>query len=120
MTACGHGTRWSSPPAGWTARPCGTGTSARLAQLHARGLLEVGQPFVHESVIGTTFDSSIVSTTTVGPYDAVVPTVAGQAWITGLYQFGLDPTDPFPRGFTVADTWLRQIDDLVPVRSAAE
>jgi proline racemase len=100
--------------------PCGTGTSARLAQLHARGLLEVGQPFVHESVIGTTFDSAILSTTTVGPYDAVIPAVAGQAWITGLYQFGLDPTDPFPRGFTVADTWLRQIDGLAPVSTAAE
>ena len=100
--------------------PCGTGTSARLAQLHARGLLEVGQPFIHESVIGTRFDSSIVSTTEVGPYAAVIPTVAGQAWITGIYQMGLDPTDPFPRGFTVADTWLRQIDDLRPVRTAAE
>jgi proline racemase len=44
----------------------------------------------------------------------------GQAWITGLYQFGLDPTDPFPRGFTVADSWLRQIDDLPPVHTAAE
>ena len=76
--------------------PCGTGTSARLAQLHARGLLEVGQPFVHESVIGTRFDSSILSTTEVGPYAAVVPSVAGQAWITGIYQMGLDPTDPFP------------------------
>ncbi len=100
--------------------PCGTGTSARLAALHARGLLEVGQPFVHESVIGTRFDSSVLETTTVGPYDAVIPTVAGQAWITGLYQFGLDPTDPFPRGFTVADAWLRQIDDLPPVHTAAE
>jgi proline racemase len=100
--------------------PCGTGTSARLAQLHARGLLQVGQPFVHESVIGTRFDSSILSTTEVGPYDAVISTVAGQAWITGLYQFGLDPTDPFPRGFTVADSWLRQIDDLPPVHTAAE
>jgi proline racemase len=100
--------------------PCGTGTSARLAQLHARGLLEVGQPFVHESVIGTRFDSSILSTTEIGPYDAVISTVAGQAWITGLYQFGLDPTDPFPRGFTVADSWLRQIDDLPPVHTAAE
>ena len=56
----------------------------------------------------------------VGPYDAVISTVAGQAWITGLYQFGLDPTDPFPRGFTVADSWLRQIDDLPPVHTAAE
>lgn len=100
--------------------PCGTGTSARLAVLHARGLVEVGETFVHESVIGTRFESSVVDTTTVGRYPAVVPSVAGQAWITGIYQMGLDPTDPFPRGFTVADTWLRQIDDLPPVRTAAE
>ena len=100
--------------------PCGTGTSARLAALHAKGLIEVGETFLHESVIGTRFESSIVETTTIGSYPAVVPSVAGQAWITGIYQMGLDPTDPFPRGFTVADTWLRQIDDLRPVRTAAE
>jgi proline racemase len=100
--------------------PCGTGTSARLAQLHARGLIGVGERFIHESVIGTTFESSVVEITRVGSYDAVVPVVAGQAWITGIYQMGMDPTDPFPRGFTVADTWLRQIDDLAPVKTAAE
>ena len=100
--------------------PCGTGTCARLAQLHARGLIRVGEKFVHESVIGTTFESFIVDTSSVGAYPAVVPSVAGQAWITGLYQMGMDPTDPFPRGFTVADTWLRQIDDLAPVRTAVE
>ena len=100
--------------------PCGTGTSARLAALHAKGLIEVGETFVHESVIGTRFESSVVETTTIGKYAAVVPSVAGQAWITGIYQMGLDPTDPFPRGFTVADTWLRQIDDLRPVHTAAE
>ncbi len=100
--------------------PCGTGTSARLAQLHARGLIEPGQTFIHESIIGTRFSSSILEETTVGHYDAVIPTVAGQAWITGIYQMGLDPTDPFPRGFTVSDTWLRQLDDLRPVQSAAD
>lgn len=100
--------------------PCGTGTSARLAQLHARGLIEPGQTFIHESIIGTRFISSILEETTVGPYDAVIPTVAGQAWITGICQMGLDPTDPFPRGFTVSDTWLRQLDDLPPVHSAAD
>jgi proline racemase len=100
--------------------PCGTGTSARLAQLHARGLIGVGERFLHDSVIGTTFESSIVALTRVGSYDAVVPAVAGQAWITGIHQMGMDPTDPFPRGFTLSDTWLRQIDDLAPVRTAAE
>jgi proline racemase len=100
--------------------PCGTGTSARLAVLHAKGRIETGEIFVHESVIGTRFESSVVETATIGEYAAVVPSVAGQAWITGIYQMGLDPTDPFPRGFTVADTWLRQIDDLRPVHTAAE
>lgn len=100
--------------------PCGTGTSARLAVLHAKGLIRQGQRFRHESIIGSNFDSCIVDTTTVGEYDAVIPCVAGQAWITGIYQMGLDPTDPFPRGFTVADTWLRQIDHLEPVHDATE
>src|SRR5581483_7076527 len=100
--------------------PCGTGTSARLAQLHARGLIEPGQTLIHESIMGTTSNSEIVETTRIGSYDAVIPAVAGQAWISGIYQMGLDPTDPFPRGFTVADTWLRSLDDLKPVTSAAE
>jgi proline racemase len=100
--------------------PCATGTSARLAQLHAKGLIGVGERFIHESIIGTTFESSVIETTRIGGHDAVVPTVAGQAWITGLYQLGVDPSDPFPRGFTVADTWMRQIDDLPPIRTAAE
>lgn len=100
--------------------PCGTGTSARLAVLHAKGLIDTGQSFLHQSIIGTKFESSVVGTTTIGNYDAVIPTVAGQAWITGVYQMGMDPSDPFPRGFTIADTWLRQIDDLKPVHTAAE
>jgi proline racemase len=100
--------------------PCGTGTSARLAQLHARQLIKPGQMFIHESLIETTFESRIEATTNVGPYRAVIPSVAGQAWITGIYQMGLDPTDPFARGFTVPDTWLRSLDDLKPVSSAAE
>lgn len=100
--------------------PCGTGTSARLAVLHAKDLIRPGQQFRHESIIGSTFDSTIVDTATVGGYDAVIPSVAGKAWITGIYQMGLDPTDPFPRGFTVADTWLRQIDHFEPVHDATE
>lgn len=86
--------------------PCGTGTSARLAVLHAKGLIAPGERFVHESVLGTTFDSAIESVTGVGDHPAVVPSVAGQAWITDLSQVGLDPTDPFPRGYTLTDTWL--------------
>lgn len=100
--------------------PCGTGTSARLAQLYAKGQIEIGQTLIHKSIIGTAFEASVVSTTRLGNYDAVIPAVSGQAWITGLYQMGVDPSDPFPRGFTVADTWLRELDTLRPIRTAAE
>lgn len=98
--------------------PCGTGTSARLAVLHAKGLLQTGEEFIHESIIGSTFSSSVLSTTTVGDYPAVVPTVAGTAWISGIYQMGLDPTDPFPTGFTLSDTWQGHAGD--PVLTAAQ
>jgi proline racemase len=86
--------------------PCGTGTSARLAVMHARGQVSVGERFVHESVIGSRFLSSVDEVTSVGPYQAVVPSVTGQAWITELCQVGLDPSDPFPAGYTLSDTWL--------------
>jgi proline racemase len=98
--------------------PCGTGTCARLAVLHAKGQLAAGQTFIHESLIGTTFHSTVRSTTTVGTVGAVIPEVSGRAWITGIYQMGLDPTDPFPRGFTLSDTWLGHAGD--PVHSASE
>ncbi|RQR47389.1 hypothetical protein DIE21_26830 [Burkholderia sp. Bp9140] len=91
--------------------PCGTGTSARLAVLHARGSIDVGETFVHESIIGSRFESRIASTTRVGDYVAVVPVVSGQAWITAISQVGVDPTDRFQTGFTVADTWLEAVDD---------
>ncbi|MGW6962512.1 proline racemase family protein [Streptomyces zaomyceticus] len=85
---------------GWFDRsPCGTGTSARLAQLHARGLLAPGADFVNESFIGTEFTGRIVGETEVGGRPAVVPTVTGRAWITGTAQYFLDPEDPFPAGF---------------------
>jgi proline racemase len=82
--------------------PCGTGTSARLALMHERGEITEGETFVHESVIGTTFSSRIDQLTTVGPYPAVISSFTGQAWITGMSQVGLDPTDPFFEGFTLA------------------
>ncbi len=85
---------------GWFDRsPCGTGTSARMAQLHARGLLEMDTDFVNESFIGTQFTGRLVDTATVGPYDAVIPTITGRAWVTGTAQYILDPDDPFPAGF---------------------
>jgi len=85
---------------GWFDRsPCGTGTSARMAQLHARGELALNTDFVNESIIGSKFVGRLVDTTSVGGLPAVVPTVTGRAWITGMGQYLLDPTDPFPAGF---------------------
>ncbi|WP_026423830.1 proline racemase family protein [Actinokineospora inagensis] len=87
---------------GWFDRsPCGTGTSARLAQLHARGELAIGEDYVNESLLGTHFIGRLVRSVTVGQTAAVVPTVTGRAWITGTAQYLLDPTDPFPRGFVL-------------------
>ncbi|WP_018350679.1 proline racemase family protein [Longispora albida] len=85
---------------GWFDRsPCGTGTSARMAQLHARGELGLEQDFVNESFIGTRFIGRLVGDAQVGEYPAVIPTVTGRAWITGMGQYLLDPEDPFPAGF---------------------
>ncbi|CAL9573514.1 proline racemase family protein [Streptomyces sp. enrichment culture] len=85
---------------GWFDRsPCGTGTSARMAQLHARGELPLGRDFVNESFIGTRFTGRLLAQTTVGGLPAVVPAVTGRAWITGTAQYFLDPDDPFPAGF---------------------
>ncbi len=87
---------------GWFDRsPCGTGTCARMAQLHARGELELGQEFVNESFIGTSFAGKLLEATTVGGLPGVVPTVRGRAWITGMGNYLLDPTDPFPTGFVL-------------------
>ncbi len=81
--------------------PCGTGTSARLAQLAARGDLHVGDDFVHESIIGSLFRGRVEKAAKVGDYDAIVPSVAGQAWITGHNTIFLDDRDPFVKGFSV-------------------
>jgi proline racemase len=85
---------------GWLDRsPCGTGTCARMAQLHARGELGIGEPFVNESVIGTRFTGRLVAETRVGGLPAVVPEITGRAWVTGMGQYLLDAEDPFPAGF---------------------
>ena len=85
--------------------PCGTGTSARMAVLHAKGLLEVGQRFTHRSIVGTQFQCSILGTTKVGDHEAILPRVKGRAWITGYRQVLVDNGDPFPVGFRVGDVW---------------
>jgi proline racemase len=87
---------------GWLDRsPCGTGTSARMAALHARGELAIGQEFVNESVIGSRFIGRLIEEVALGGTPAVVPEVTGRAWITGMAQYLLDPTDPFPAGFAL-------------------
>lgn len=79
--------------------PCGTGSSARGAALHARGMLALGQPVVLESLLGTRYTLTLVETAAVGRYRAVVPEIAGRAFVTGFQQFALDPEDPFRHGF---------------------
>jgi proline racemase len=87
---------------GWLDRsPCGTGTSARMAALHSRGELRLGEEFVNESVIGSRFTGQLVGETRVGELPAVIPEVSGRAWVTGMGQYLLDPTDPFPAGFAL-------------------
>jgi proline racemase len=87
---------------GWLDRsPCGTGTSARMAQLHARGELALGEPFVNESLIGTRFTGRLVEETRVGGLAAVVPEITGRAWVTGTGTYVLDAEDPFPAGFAL-------------------
>jgi proline racemase len=88
--------------------PCGTGTCAKMAVLHAKGQLPLNQDFRHEGILGTIFTGRLLSETTVGEYRAVVPTLTGTAWITGFAQYVVDPEDPFPDGFTVGDIWGSQ------------
>jgi proline racemase len=83
----------------------GTGLSARLAALHARGAMQVGDAMTHASVIGTTFDGRIVAEATVGGRPAILPAIRGSAWITGITEVFLDPDDPFPEGYLLSDTW---------------
>jgi proline racemase len=83
----------------------GTGLSARIAALHARGQMQVGDSMTHASVIGSTFDGRIVRELEVGGRKAVVPAIRGSAWITGITRVLVDPTDPFPEGYLLSDTW---------------
>ena len=85
--------------------PCGTGTCARMAVLHARGELGIGQDYVHEGILGTAWTGRLVGETAVGDRPAVVPELTGSAWITGRAELSVDPEDPFPEGFTVGDLW---------------
>jgi 4-hydroxyproline epimerase len=82
--------------------PCGTGTSARMAQLVAKGMLGIGDAFIHESIIGSLFHGRVEAATKVGPFDAIVPSVAGGAIVTGLNTIFIDQDDPYAHGFSVS------------------
>lgn len=96
-------------PSTWTGAidrsPCGTGTCAKMATLYAKGKLKLNEDFRHEGILGTIFTGRLIEETKVGNYNAVVPTLSGQAWITGFSSYVLDPEDPFPDGYTVGDIW---------------
>jgi len=85
--------------------PCGTGTSAQIATLYARGRLALGTDFRQEGILDTVFVARALEETRVGPHTAIIPSIRGQAWITGFAQYVLAPDDPFPEGFMVGDIW---------------
>ena len=85
--------------------PTGTGCSARMAVLHAKGILKLGDRMIGRSIIGSRFDCAIVEETRVGDKKAIIPSIRGRAWITGTHQIMLDPDDPWPEGYRLSDTW---------------
>ena len=85
--------------------PCGTGCSARLAVLHAKGQIGIGEAFIGRSIIDSRFDCKIAEVTEVSGRTAIVPELTGRAWITGTHQHMIDPEDPWPRGYRLSDTW---------------
>jgi proline racemase len=103
---------WDRPDT-WTGildrSPCGTGTCAKMATLHARGKLGLNQDFPHEGILGTLFTGRLVGETRVGQYPAVIPTITGQAWIYAITQYVMDAEDPFTEGFTVGDIWGKNV-----------
>jgi proline racemase len=85
--------------------PCGTGCSARMAVLHARGEMQVGDRFIANSIIDSRFDCTILARSSIGDKAAIIPTIRGRGWITGTHQLMCDPEDPWPGGYRLTDTW---------------
>ncbi|WP_419912249.1 proline racemase family protein [Hoeflea sp.] len=102
------------PPGRIDRSPCGTGSAARLAVMHAKGHAREGQTYDMRSTIDSQFLASILGTTTVGDRAAILPRLSGRAWIYGMMQLGSDPQDPYPLGYTMADTWGTEIAHFVP------
>jgi proline racemase len=93
--------------------PCGTGSSANLAVLYARGEVGVGEVQLSRSIIGGEFQAEVLGITTVGGRTAILPRITGAAWIYGTESLRVDPADPFPRGFALSDTWGPRIDPVL-------
>lgn len=108
VTVASGDLRWDDPQT-WTGAidrcPCGTGTCAKMAILHAKGQLKIDEDFRHQGILGNVFTGRLVEETMVGDKKAVVPTITGTSWIYGLNTYVLDPDDPFTEGFTVGDIW---------------
>ncbi len=100
------------PPGRIDRSPCGTGNSARLAVRHARGEARVGESVIARSIIGSAFEVAFCGETAVAGRPAVLPRIAGRGWIYGIHQIGLDPSDPYPLGFLLSDTWGEAFDLL--------
>jgi proline racemase len=90
--------------------PCGTGSSANLAVLHARGEARAGDTWVSRSITGGEFQAEVLGVTSVGGRPAILPRITGSAWVYGTESLRVDPTDPFPHGFALSDTWGPGID----------
>lgn len=96
--------------------PTGTGCSARMAVLHAKGRMRVGDRFVGVSLIDTEFHCTIDGTVDVNGTPCIVPVISGRAWIIGTHQLMVDPDDPFQQGYRLSDTWPAQVQAAVPQR----
>jgi proline racemase len=92
--------------------PCGTGSSANLAALHARGEVKTGDHRISRSIIGGTFRVEVLGETTVGNHRAVLPRITGEAWVYGREELRVDPRDPFARGVALSDSWGPQVGEL--------
>lgn len=108
VTVASGDLNWDDPQT-WTGAidrcPCGTGTCAKMAILHAKGQLKLNQDFRHQGILGNIFTGRLVEETMIGNHKAVIPTITGTSWIYGLNTYVLDIDDPFTEGFTVGDIW---------------
>ena len=90
------------PPGAIDRSPCGTGTSAKLSVLAKKGKIQLGESFIHQSIIGSQFKCTYLGNAEVSGIPAVIPEVTGKAWVTGIHTFVLDPDDIFPMGYQLA------------------